>query len=246
MCRVLLMNKQGEEEIEKNYGLDRYLRFLEKQLGGHGNGFSLLKNGKVISLKKGVNLDVRDIANAFRKTDYDWALFHTRLASVGTISDKNCHPFRNGNIVLAMNGTEKSVDFLSNTLDITDTEAILDILCKYHLELPALKKLNSIFMGFYNGNPFVVADNVLNIKVYRNKKALAFASDFPYKFKNTFVPKECFFTSVNLDFYCKSIPSLSFSLFLSSFFSLLLFTTSGSTSICSNTGEISLDTVKAL
>lgn len=192
MCRVLLMNKQGEKEIEKNYGLDRYLRFLEKQLGGHGNGFSLLKNGKVISLKKGVNLDVRDIANAFRKNDYDWALFHTRLASVGTISDKNCHPFRNGNIVLAMNGTEKSVDFLSNTLEVTDTEAILDIISKYHLGLPALKKLNSIFMGFFNGNPFVVADNVLNIKIYKNKKALVFASDFPYKFKNTFIPKECF------------------------------------------------------
>ena len=37
MCRVLLMNKQGEREIEKIYGLDKYLKYLENQLGGHGN-----------------------------------------------------------------------------------------------------------------------------------------------------------------------------------------------------------------
>ena len=90
MCRVLLMNKQGEKEIENIYGLDKYLKYLEKQMGGHGNGFALMKDGKVTKLEKGVNLDVRDIANVFRKTDYDWAIFHTRLASIGTISDSNC------------------------------------------------------------------------------------------------------------------------------------------------------------
>ena len=54
MCRVLLMNKQAEKEIEKTYGLDRYLKYLEKQMGGHGNGFALMKNGKIIKLEKGV------------------------------------------------------------------------------------------------------------------------------------------------------------------------------------------------
>ena len=48
MCRVALMNKKGEKEIERIYGLTRYLKFLEKQFGGHGNGFSLMKNGKII------------------------------------------------------------------------------------------------------------------------------------------------------------------------------------------------------
>lgn len=45
-------------------------------------GFALLKSGKVIKVEKGVNLDVRDIARILKKTNYDWALFHTRLASV--------------------------------------------------------------------------------------------------------------------------------------------------------------------
>lgn len=43
MCRVVLMNKQGEREIEKIYGLDKYLKYLEKQLGGHGNRICIVK-----------------------------------------------------------------------------------------------------------------------------------------------------------------------------------------------------------
>ncbi len=194
MCRVLLMNKQGEKEIEKTYGLDKYLKYLEKQMGGHGNGFALMKNGKIIKLEKGVNLDVRDIANVFRKTNYDWAIFHTRLASIGTISDSNCHPFRRGETVIAMNGTESTVNFLANIKGITDTEAILETMEKYHLSLAALKKFSSIFVGFYNHKPFVVADNTLRIKILKkkNSSAVVFASSFPKKFKNIYEPKNCF------------------------------------------------------
>lgn len=44
-------------------------------------------------MDKGMNLDVRDIANEIKKTKYDWAIFHTRFATMGSKSDKNCHPF---------------------------------------------------------------------------------------------------------------------------------------------------------
>lgn len=195
MCRVILMNKQGEKEIEKIYGLDKYLKYLEKQLGGHGNGFALLKNRNVIKLEKGVNLDVRDIADTIRKTSYDWCVFHTRLASIGKKSNENCHPFRKDDFVLAMNGTEKSVSFVSEIKDITDTEAILDIIDTYHFGLTSLRHFNSIFMGFFKGKPFVVADNTISIKILRNKKnkALVFASDFPTKFRsNIYETTDCF------------------------------------------------------
>ena len=43
MCRVVLMNKQGEREIEKIYGLYKYLKYLENQLGGHGNRICIVK-----------------------------------------------------------------------------------------------------------------------------------------------------------------------------------------------------------
>ena len=158
-------------------------------------GVALLKDNKIIKIEKGVKLDVRDIAQLLRKTDYDWALFHTRLASIGTISDENCHPFVRNNMLLAMNGTENSVSFLSKVTEITDTEAILETISKYKLGLAALRNFSSIFMGFFNGKPFVVADNTMNIKVLNNKKtkALVFASSFPTKFKsNIYEPIERF------------------------------------------------------
>ena len=60
--------------------------------------------------------------------------------------------------------------------------------------MPALKNFNSIFVGFYNRKPFVVADNTRNIKILKDNtsKAIVFASSFPRKFKNIFEPKECF------------------------------------------------------
>ena len=195
MCRLVLMNKEGEKEIDSQYGLENYFQYLEQQLGGHGNGFSLMKNGKVTIIEKGVNLDVRDIARYIKKSDYDWCLFHTRYASIGEKSDRNCHPFRRANFVMAMNGTESSVSFVSNIKKITDTEAILDLAQRYHLGLAALKKFNSIFMGFFNHKPYVVANNTRDIKVLKNDKtnAWVFASTFPIEMKeNVYEVNECF------------------------------------------------------
>ena len=193
MCRVVLMNKEGEREIEKRYGLSSYFKYLEDQLGGHGNGYALLKNNRIIKFEKGMNLDVRDIAKTIKNTDYDWCVFHTRLKSVGDACDRNCHPFLRGNFLIAMNGTEHSVSFISKIKGITDTEAILDVAEKYHLGLTALKNFSSIFMGFYKGKPFVVADNTHNIRILKNKNAIVFASSFPIEFnKDIYDTTKCF------------------------------------------------------
>lgn len=195
MCRLVLMNKNGEKEIEKKYGLTDFLSYLERSFGGHGNGVSLLKSGKVICLQKGVNLSVKEISNIIKKNNYDWCIFHTRLASVGSKSDKNCHPFMIGTEVMAMNGTERTEKLLTKVKDITDTEAILKVKEKFGLEVPALKNLSSIFVGFSKGKPYVVANNTHNIKLLYKKSnnSIVFASEFPDKFKdNIYAPKEEF------------------------------------------------------
>lgn len=183
MCRLILMNKEGEKEIEKQYGLENYLNYLKNQFGGDGNGYALLKKGKVVKFEKGVKLSIKDIARSIRKYKYDWCIFHTRYASIGAKSNENCHPFIRGNEVMAMNGTERSVDLVSSVKGITDTEAILDLKVLYNWEIPFLKRLNSIFIGFSKGKPYVVANNTYNIKLLYNKKnnAIVFASDFPNK-----------------------------------------------------------------
>lgn len=196
MCRLVLMNKQGEKEIDRRYGLDNFLKYLEKSLGGDGNGFVAVKNKKVVSYSKGINLEVRDIAKQLKNTEYDWAIFHTRLATVGSKSDRNCHPFVKGGNIIAMNGTEDSVSFLSDAKDITDTEAILDIMNKYNLRIAALTNLTSTFVGFQKGEPFMVANNTRKIMLLYNKEkdAIIFASEFPknlrkniYEFKDYYV-----------------------------------------------------------
>lgn len=195
MCRLVLMNKNGEKEIEKRYGLTEFLSYLERSFGGHGNGVALLKSGKITFLEKGVNLSVKEISNTIRKSNYDWCIFHTRLASVGSKSDKNCHPFRIGTEVMAMNGTERTEKLLTNVKDITDTEAILKVKEKFDLEIPALKNLSSIFVGFSKGKPYIVANNIHNIKLLYKKSnnSIVFASEFPDKFKkNIYAPIDKF------------------------------------------------------
>jgi len=195
MCRLVLMNKQGEKEINRRYGLGQYFKYLEESYGGHGNGYIAIKNKKIVSYSKGINLDVRDIANQLKNTEYDWAIFHTRLASVGSRCDKNCHPFVKGRNIIAMNGTEDSVSFLSEAKDITDTEAILDIMNKHNLSLAALTNLGSIFVGFQKGEPFMVANNTRNIMLLYKKEnnAIIFASEFPKNLrKDIYEFKECY------------------------------------------------------
>jgi len=189
------MNKNGEREIERSYGLTNFLSYLEQSFGGHGNGVSLLRDGKVVCLQKGVNLTVKEISNIIRKKNYDWCIFHTRLASVGSKSDKNCHPFMIGTEVMAMNGTERTEKLLTKVKDITDTEAILSVKEKFNLEIPALKHLSSIFVGFSKGKPYIVANNTHNIKLLYKKKenTIIFASEFPDKLKkNIYAAKEAF------------------------------------------------------
>ncbi len=195
MCRLIMMNKNGEKEIEKNYGIENFLEYLENRMGGHGNGVSLLKEGKVIFFKKGTNLSIKEISRIIRKRKYDWCIFHTRFASIGSKSDKNCHPFIIGDEVMAMNGTEMCESLLTNAKDITDTEAILNVKEKFNLEIPALMNLNSIFVGFSKGKPYVVANNAYNIKLMYKKRdnAIVFASEFPKKFqRNIYEIKEKF------------------------------------------------------
>lgn len=51
MCRLILMNKKGEKEIEKRYGIQNFLNYLEKSFGGDGNGYALMKNNKVTKIE---------------------------------------------------------------------------------------------------------------------------------------------------------------------------------------------------
>src|SRR5690606_30506682 len=141
MCRLALLNKEGVDYIESNYGLTEFFDYLEMSQGGHGNGYCIIYDNKKIRIKKGVTLPNEEIAADILK-DYQnikWIMYHTRLASMGNISNENCHPFRCGNNILMMNGTESGIRaFIKDNK--TDTETILNICIQLGVDIAKATK----------------------------------------------------------------------------------------------------------
>ena len=151
MCRLAMMDNKGIRYIEKHYGLANLFDHLEEQLGGHGNGVCFIyKNGSYF-VRKGVNLTNEEIAEEvlMKINHLKWIIYHTRLASVGNINDRNCHPFFNNGRVLAMNGTERNYTVIDNKL--TDTE---NILLTTNNITEDTRSRRSVFLGYENGRVF--------------------------------------------------------------------------------------------
>jgi predicted glutamine amidotransferase len=174
-----MINIEGIKHIEREYGLENLFNYLEKQLGGHGNGICYIYNDGSYYIEKGVDLTNHDIAEGVmsRMKHLKWIIYHTRLASVGNINNRNCHPFEcNGN-VLAMNGTERKYTVVNKHL--TDTENILlssdDIMAD-------TRKYNSVFLGYKNGRVFA-NKNFGSLKYIPCKNGgKIFASSFPLEY----------------------------------------------------------------
>ncbi len=151
MCRLAMMNNEGIRYVEKEYGLENLFNYLEQQLGGHGNGICFIYNDGSYYIKKGVNLSNAEIAEEvlMKIKHLKWIIYHTRLASVGSINDRNCHPFEDNGRVLAMNGTERNYVVVNRNL--TDTE---NILLSTDNILDGTKKYHSVFLGYENGRVF--------------------------------------------------------------------------------------------
>lgn len=186
MCRLALFNKKGAIRIEEELGLANYFKILEDSRGGHGNGFALLENNKVY-MNKGIKLTVDDIAEEALTRKYEWFIFHTRLASKGKKTSKNCHPFRYKKQILAMNGTERdaAVDAIADKFNITDTEAVLRIAVEFNIPISEfVKEFDSVFIGFeYKDGvytPFASCSKYRDIVAYDKDGATIIASEFPY------------------------------------------------------------------
>lgn len=204
MCRMLLANREGIEELKNALALiagcstlEKYLRDLELRDGGQGNGYALLKDGCVVRFEKGVNLGVEAIAKVIETADYDWVLFHTREASTGSVSDANCHPFRafgKAELVAGVNGNEKEVAALAKAAGgITDSEFIIRLVAEMGLPLrETLLIYESNFFGFYNGKPFIKKGN-RDMLAWKKGKAVVFASDFPFGMTGLEKPGQDFF-----------------------------------------------------
>jgi len=119
LCRLLYLNNKAINWIDEDT-LVTLLELLVKRSGGHGNGVGgVLSDGSWL-LKKGVNLSTKEAADIILANDWlNGAIFHTRLASSGMITDRLCHPFLSldRQVMLAHNGhffnAESFLDFLT-------------------------------------------------------------------------------------------------------------------------------------
>ena len=105
MCRLAYLNNRAIEALDTEE-IAKFFRLLELSQGGHGNGVGGVVDGKFIVVK-GVGKSVEELARIVKDVQWDnGVIFHTRLASTGTVSDELCHPFvsLDGAILLAHNG----------------------------------------------------------------------------------------------------------------------------------------------
>lgn len=179
MCRLAMMNREGIKYIEKKYGLENLFNYLERQLGGHGNGICFIYNDGSYFIRKGVELSNEEIVEEIlmKINHLKWIIYHTRLASIGSISDKNCHPFNNNGRVLAMNGTERNYTVVNKSL--TDTENILlttDNITK------DTRKYHSVFLGYENGKVFANKNCGSLEYIPCENGGRVFASTFPIEY----------------------------------------------------------------
>lgn len=184
MCRLAIFNYQIVETIEENYGIVEFLKYLERSCGGHGNGLALVDNNNKLFMKKGVYYSVDEIADKITSEKFKYGLFHTRIASVGDIKNKNCHPFYNNNgMVLAMNGTLSEIGKFGKNIygDITDTETVLKTMTVNNTAKPeSLQGLRAVFVGFYKLKPFVVRSGG-DLQFINDKNGgILFASEIPF------------------------------------------------------------------
>lgn len=185
MCRLYMANKKfltekGEVETLK------FLNQLEKSCGGHGNGILFIDNGKITLDVKAVDLKNTDIVNALFNNKNglpDWFMYHTRVASKGSIKNENCHPYVNEDksFALMMNGTDSSFGAFGKVMgDITDTEVIFKMIDVFGADLEALTELSPRFLGFKEGKVFATnPDGYQGLKFYEEDEAICIASESP-------------------------------------------------------------------
>jgi predicted glutamine amidotransferase len=179
MCRLAMMNNKGIRYIEENYGLENLFDYLERQLGGHGNGICFIYNDGSYFIRKGVELTNAEIAEEvlMKIKHIKWIIYHTRLASVGSINDRNCHPFSNNGRVMAMNGTERNYSVVNKSL--TDTENIL--LTTKNITKDT-REYHSVFLGYENGKVFANKNYGSLEYIPCENGGRVFASTFPMEY----------------------------------------------------------------
>lgn len=143
--------------------LEDWFDELEEHMGGHGNGVAALFPDGSFKYLKGVHLSTAFAVETLQQwyaEDATHFLFHTRMASAGSICTANCHPHVCGETLLIHNGHDGLMPTVATrygyqpSADATDTEAAAFLANMFGPE--SLKPYGGNFLGFYQGKPFCI------------------------------------------------------------------------------------------
>ena len=180
MCRLLMSDNRGLKKLGKEY-MKGFLDVLEKSCGGHGNGYLFIKDGQIIGYDKGVKLSNEEIVERVYSEEVDWFIYHTRVASKGSIKDENCHPYVSADLTqgLVMNGTMSDFGAIASHSDITDTEMLFRMKLASGIPADNLVGLSPRFLGIENGKVYAVNNSVAQALHYDDNECIIIASEFP-------------------------------------------------------------------
>ncbi len=186
MCRLAYITTN---DIEKAL-LQNLFTSLEKSMGGDGNGIGGFIDG-VPLLEKQIK---KEAATFVSDNTWDHGyFFHTRRASVGSITDNNCHPFVWGDTITCHNGhidgagvlklmmlehMEKyAVDgwTLEKLMDSTDSNIMAYFIWKNGFEIVSLLSCGTV-MTMYRDKTLIHAGN--DLEAIDVGGSWVFASDF--------------------------------------------------------------------
>ena len=192
MCRLAVIKKTSLNKINGDF-----FEGLEKSLGGHGNSITLINSNNVelpnwaMRIRKGNNFNIIDFSaindrlyfNSFRKSNNDWnnvyqwlfqqdfeyLIFHTRLASTGGMG--LFHPIETDNLLLWQNGTVRIDKWILKYFKIKsdwDTQQVAEI----------IEKTKSLSILYDKSSSWILFDKRTNdLYVIKNNSDLQFTQD---------------------------------------------------------------------
>lgn len=180
MCRLLTSDLRGLNKLGKNKMKD-FLDVLEKSCGGHSNGYLAIVDGIIVRYEKSCTLTNQDIVDDIYRLMPDWFIYHTRIASKGSIKDSNAHPYINEDksFSLCMNGTMSDFGAISTKMDITDTDLLFRMMDKLDLPPDFLVDLTPRFMGIKNRRVFATNGSSSDLLEFDDDNCTIIASEFP-------------------------------------------------------------------
>jgi hypothetical protein len=108
MCRLAFIDKRCKDVKF----LTELITDLNESAGGDGIGVGWIENG-IPTVFKGVKITPEEIASKIVSINSDYGiLLHVRRASVGAITDINCHPFQHKDELCMHNGHIDAIGIL--------------------------------------------------------------------------------------------------------------------------------------